>query len=99
MKIEAGCKAVIVNSAVGNDGIIVTVLGVAAPPGSYDYDPEDGEIWRVDKELVDSWGGYGCYTPEFYLRRIDDDSRQITSWEALADIYKPPLKKVVGAKA
>lgn len=97
MKIEAGCKAVIVNSSCGHNGIVVTVLRYFGPPGSGEFKFSCGPIWETDCELVDSWDVVSNLIGENLLKRIDDDSRQITSWDALADIYKPPLRKKISA--
>lgn len=96
MKIEAGCKAVIVGSKAGNNGIIVTVLGFAGEPGFDGFAAREGICWWIDCEINSAHGRLINHIGENLLRRIDDDSRQITSWDALADIYKPPLKKTAG---
>ena len=95
MKIEAGCKAVIVKSVAGHNGTIVTVIKrIGHMEG---LDGRYGDLWEIDTCLANGFGFKVNYAGERQLRRIDDDSRQITSWETLADIYKPPLKKVVNA--
>ena len=91
MNIEAGCKAVIVNSRAGNNGIVVTVLGVA---NENIYAAYSCTIWNIDKCIITSLGVETNTIPELALRRIDDDSRQVTSWEALADIWTPSKETV-----
>ena len=99
MKIEAGCMAVIVNSKAGNDGIVVTVLGVVGPPGLDDFSKSDGVRWAVDREIVSDWGRKHNHVGENNLKRINGDLRKVTSWDALAGIYTPPLRHKTVAKA
>ena len=92
MNIEAGCKAVIVNSKAGNNGIVVTVLGVA---NENIYESYSCTIWNIDKCIITSLGRETNTIPELALKRIDDDSRQVVSWEGLADIWVPKIPETV----
>ena len=86
--IEKGCRAVVVNSRVGNNGIVVTVIGKA--PDDHTFRPsERHNIWYVDKKLKGhATDNYNC--PEYYLKRIDDyDGDEKSSWEAMKDIWTP----------
>lgn len=97
-KIEPGCRAVIVNSMAGNDGKIVTVLGVAGEPGFEGVDKARryGTRWRIDLKIRSAgissgeFRGLIDHIGEGQLQRInDDDSRKVVSWEALKDIWVP----------
>ena len=92
--IEAGCRAVVVNSAAGNNGLVVTVDGLAGPPGFNRYDPKDGQVWRT-KEPIPFFrllgdDGAAPLAPEKYLRRIDDD-HELGSWDDC--VWKPDSLK------
>ena len=76
--IEEGCRAVIVGSVNGNNGVIVTV-------GKYIGDNPRAagvDFWEVDKDIK-----YTITTerslPECSLRRIDDNEEELSSWEAV----------------
>ena len=93
MKIEAGCKAVIVNSIAGNDGVVV---GVVAWIGVVDtITTRLGDIWEIDTELPNGNGRKVTHAAEQQLKRIDDDSRQVVSWEELANIWIPKIVEPV----
>ena len=90
--IEAGCRAVIVNSDGGNNGVVVTVLEKA---GVYIFIGPDNKTrccvgWIINKSLT-SWGGnVGTLVPEFQLQRIDDyDGNDIVSWDDMKNIWQP----------
>jgi hypothetical protein len=83
--IEEGCRAVIVNSTAGNDGIIVTVGAFIGDveceiPGKWFAENR----WNIDKELT-SFDGLIKYShiSERCLRRIDDNNEELSSWEAV----------------
>lgn len=90
MKIEAGCKAVTVNSYAGNEGKIVRVLRKVSPRGygGMHY-IRDGDRWEIDLMLMTDKGVEINHLGERQLKRIDDDSRQVISWEDIADIWTP----------
>jgi len=94
MKIEAGCKAVIVNSQAGNNGIVVTVIKKIGQVE--DFDLAVGDRWEVDAYLksVNHNGIEINHIGECQLKRIDDDSRQVVSWSELADIWTPERETV-----
>jgi len=93
MKIEAGCKAVIINSYAGNDGLIVNVIKHLGKV-KY-YSSEYGDRWEIDATINDTDGIKHNHICVGQLKRIDDDARKVTSWDALKDIYVPP--STVGA--
>jgi len=97
MKIEAGCKAVIVDSRNGYNGVVVTVLGLAGKAGLDDCDNSNkfGDRWFVDRTFMTNWNLEVNHIGEAQMRRIDDDSRQVTSWEELADIWVPKIVETV----
>ena len=89
-KIEPGCRAVIVNSQAGNNGIVVTVLGIAGEPGLDFTNPREGLRWEIDASLNTTWGETLNHASEHNLQRLkDDDHRQPGSFEALKDIWVP----------
>ncbi len=101
-KIEPGCRAVIVNSTAGNNGKVVTVLGIAGEPGldGVDIYAKHGVRWRIDRLINVVSVETGKNKPsvdhigENKLQRInDDDSRKVVSWEALKDIWVPEKEK------
>lgn len=90
-KIETGCQAVIVNSKAGNNGIEVTVGKFIGEVLGYAY----SDRWEIDKAIKSIYeiGGGAAGTAEHCsereLRRIDFNGREITSWDALSDIFIP----------
>ena len=86
MKIEPGCRAVIVNSRAGNKGIIVTVIKNLGGMGIHEW---QGNRWEVDIPMKTTGGRTVNHIGEKQLKRIDNDSRQVTSWESLKDIFIP----------
>lgn len=91
--IEPGCRAVIVNSHMGDNGTIVTVIKYAGPAGFNNWVKDSGPVWIIDtpsRNLL----GESYEIAELFLQRIDDedDSRDISSWDKLIDIYQPPEK-------
>ena len=95
MKIEAGCRAVIVNSHAGNNGIVVTVIKKLGEVKRFSR--LNGDRWEVDTYLktVNNEGIQINHLGESQLKRINDDLRKVVSWDALASIYTPPLREVV----
>ena len=93
MKIEPGCRAVIVNSRAGKDGKIVTVgenLGWPIINGDQrEGSKHFGDRWEIDIPIKSIKGAVYNHVGEKQLKRIDDDSRQVTSWESLKDIFIP----------
>ena len=89
--IEAGCRAVIVNSIAGNNGVVVKVLEDAGVSHFFGGGI-DGYYtsWIVDKYLPSIDGDMGNEVPENQLRRIDDyDGNDIVSWDDMKDIWQP----------
>jgi len=84
-RIERGCKAIIINSRCGNDGIIVTV-------GNYIGKSEKlvlGDVWEIDKLIPSTNGWVSMEIPEENLKRIDYDGDEKTSWVELKRIWQP----------
>lgn len=84
--IEAGCRAMVVNTNNDNDGTIVLV---GAFLGELN-DMRENNLWSVDKPMtVVSGHGKGnqvYHAPERCLQRIDDyDGNEKTSWDSLVD--------------
>ena len=86
----------IVKSRAGHEGKIVRVLGYAGPPGF--AGTENGPFenrYYIDKELetVNRFGPSGVkinHAGEDQLEPIlDDDSRDVVSWEDMKDIWIP----------
>jgi len=94
--IEPGCLAEIVNSFPENNGRRVLVLRKSIGHGLIVKNPLDADIWEVDTPIA-ARRGYGLsetaqymnLIPERYLRRIDNDGEQASTWDALADIWQP----------
>ncbi len=98
-RIEAGCRAVIVNSVAGNDGILVTVIG-AAPDNDLMVDARNR--WYVDKKIKSIVLETGetfpssCTIAEVKLQRIDDDQQKLGSWYQIeADCGYFPNRELV----
>jgi hypothetical protein len=88
--IEEGCKAVIVNSAAGNDGIVVTVGKFIGDKKEWVY----GSHWEIDKTITSRRGQRINFIAEAQLRRIDDEDT--TTWEHVAEtIGFIPNKRLV----
>lgn len=86
--IQNGCKARIVNSAAGNNGVVVTVIERIGDVEG--FTTEVGPRWRVDKTLDTIHGTAGAdHAGENQLQRIDYDGNEKSSWEALKDIWQP----------
>ena len=69
-----GCRAVIVNSQEGNNGIIVRVLNRAPDDHSFST-PQATNRWHVDKAIRSSHQGDLNHVGECMLIRIDDDEQ------------------------
>ena len=86
--IECGCRAVIVNSEAGNDGVEVTVGVYIGKITGW-----AGNRWMVDKSLTVSnpdYDGETClHAHEGSLQRIDYDGNKKLSWESLEHIWTP----------
>jgi len=86
--IEAGCRAVIVNSIAGNDGIIVTVGEfIGEINGAF-----GARQWAIDKKLrgvgrvSGEERGYQSHISEHQLRRIDDNEEKLSTWEEVEKV-------------
>lgn len=91
-----GNKYEIINSRAGNNGIIVTVIGTA-PDNPTSLYPTDR--WVIDTAIRTLWtdGSEGLPVediPACQLKPIDDDSRDVVSWESMKDIWQPELIEV-----
>lgn len=92
MKIEAGCRAVIVGCTAqpkfnNTEVTVVKLVGV---------DCRDGPVWETDSVLHAPDGTPTNNVPESQLKRLpDDDSKDIVSLEFVEDTVKwaPPLKE------
>ncbi len=74
-QIEEGCRAIIVNSTAGNDGVIVTVV-----KETFKY---DCKAWSIDKKLKSATGHYDNDISDDQLKRIDDyDGNKTCTWES-----------------
>lgn len=93
MRIQSGCKARIINSRVGNNGRIVTVIRKIGHVAG--FTKRHGGRWEVDIELKVS-DGYCCnHVGELQLERIDNyDGNKVVSWESLQDIWVPEAECV-----
>lgn len=76
MKIEEGCLAVVINSAVPkNIGKCVTVLKYIGKVPMFEFK----DLWAVSEPMTTNWGTEECYQRECNLMRIDGikDSKTI----------------------
>jgi len=83
--IERGCKAVIINSHCGNNGLIVTV-------GDYIGSSAElvlGDVWEIDRLIPSTNGWVSMEIPQKNLCRLDYDGDQKTSWVELKRIWQP----------
>lgn len=97
--IEPGCKARIVKSHAGHEGLIVTVLDIAGDFGldGCDRDGQYGKRWNIDVTLTTNRGFAVSHIGEGQLKRIDDyDGNKKISWEDMEDIWSPKELKVRG---
>lgn len=85
--IEPGCKARVVNSTMGYDGIIVTVIRNLGSPS--DWTTRHGDVWETDMEAMSLNGVMSPNFGERQLERIDYDGNETTEWEAISDIWTP----------
>jgi hypothetical protein len=91
--IEEGCRAVIVGSAAGNDGIIVTIGKYIGHVNGWVED----NYWEIDKAINSKHGTKHDFCGEKKLRRIDDEDT--TTWEHVAEtIGFIPNKQTVEEK-
>ena len=67
--ITAGCKAIIIKSAAGNEGKMVTCLQFLGKVDGFSY-PHD--YWLVDRTLNSRLGAPCEWVHESWLMRIDD---------------------------
>ena len=92
MNIETGCKAEIVNSSAGNNGIVVIVgkcLG-GKRLDACDLGNKFGDRWAVDIPLLTNFGATIQHIGEGQLRRIDDEDKDtMISWEQMSDLWIP----------
>jgi hypothetical protein len=77
--IEEGCRAVIVNSVAGNNGVIVTVGKFVGEVLGW----EGCKRWEIDKNLPAAHGSIATTMQEHQLERIDDEGEQLSSWESV----------------
>ena len=74
--IEVGCRAEIVNSFAGNDGMRVRVLDYVGTVNGFNYKNR----WRISSYVVTTAGDLANHMGELQLRRIDDDL-EVGSWD------------------
>lgn len=84
--IEVGCRAVIVNCR-ENLGTEVNVVGYFGE--NLPFCSEDGIIWVIDKNVSYTDGSDYPIISEKYLKRIDYDGNETTSWESCE--WKPEV--------
>jgi len=94
-QICTGCRAVVVNSKAGNNGIIVRVGVYIGSHPKY----AGANLWAIDKRLRHvNLAGVEDYSPiinEATLERIDDDE-QLGSWSAIESLgWKRPVQETV----
>lgn len=77
-----GCLAITYGmSAEKNNGLIVTVgccLGVGATLKSTPFNPKEGVIWEINRDLMTIRGVFLAVCPESFLMRIDCDLKEET---------------------
>ena len=81
-ELDEGCRAVIINSEAGNNGIHVIV-------GKYIgevYGWRGKRRWAIDTSVISTHGDYATHMQEHQLRRIDDE--ELGSWEAVEALCK-----------
>lgn len=84
-RIEDGCRAVIINSRCGNDGLVVTVGHyIGASPRLAEPD-----VWEIDRLIPSTNGWMSMEIPEENLKRIDYDGDEKTTWVELQRIWRP----------
>lgn len=90
-KIEPGCRAVIVNSQAGNDGIEVVVfsyIGDVNTVNGLRFD--QGRRWNIDKIVPTDRGNMISHIAEMHLKRIDDyDGNKKASWDDACNVWTP----------
>lgn len=90
--IEPGCRAVIVNSLAGNQGLVVTVIKHIAQSdcGVGFHHGEQGERWEIDIMIASSLGLRINHVGENQLQRIDDyDGNDVISWDDKRCVWQP----------
>ena len=92
-KIEEGCRAIIVNSEAGNNGIVVTVgkkRGASKIDyGNGRYSKENYTVWFMSEILENTSGEFGDFIFEYQLQRLPYDGNEKTTWEAMKDVWTP----------
>ena len=78
--IEAGCRAIIINSKCNNDGKSVDVIKLDGELTEAVGEP----IWTMRQAVLDVAGGYGTRIRETQLMRIDSDADDTAKFEAEA---------------
>ncbi len=97
--IEAGCRAVIVNSWAGNDGLVVTVIcRVEDNKDGIDIINATGKRWEIDIYVPTNFAGKINHLGESQLRRIYEyDGNEKISWADMRGIWQPLKEKEVVA--
>jgi hypothetical protein len=85
--IENGCKARIINSNYGHNGVVVTVICCIGDVE--EFTRKHGPRWRTDTGFLTNKGTMVDHMGEIQLQRIDYDGNEKSSWEALKDIWQP----------
>ena len=87
--IEPGCKAVIVNSRAGNNGLVVRVIRYIGDVPGFGHTSR----WEISEYLKTDQHHYVNHAGEACLRRIDDDN-DVISWDDKRSVWKPDELKV-----
>jgi len=84
MKIEAGCKAIIINSRAGNDGIGVIVIRYIGTVKGWSHPSH----WMIDKTITGDQGSSANHIDESNLMRIDGykDQDQVSDGKELINV-------------
>ena len=96
--IQKGCRAVIVNSVNGNNGMIVTVgnfIGVVEEEDGMCFGKDRWEVSPSVKQVRNN--RLVNHIQEIRLERIDDyDGDELTSWKELEHIWTPEKETANG---
>jgi len=80
-----GCKAVIINSHCGNNGLEVTVGNYIGKSNNLVLP----DVWEIDRAIPSTNGWVSMEIPEKNLRRIDYDGDKKSTWYELRNIWQP----------
>jgi len=89
-KIEPGCRCVVVNNDYGNNG--TEVFAIKKMPETFKFDALNfysltgSDIWLVNESIKNVSGQSHPFVAAHHLKPIDDDSRDVSSWESVKDV-------------